>query len=77
MPSVYAAPPEFVHAPLRLSETALRTQSALTVYPTDRGTLAALNAYGHDYPLFRMDAESHPVGVEVNSQGSHEATPGR
>jgi len=53
MPSVYAAPSEFVHAPFCLSETALRTRSALTVDPTDRGTLAAFNAYGHDYPLFR------------------------
>ena len=27
--------------------------------------------------LFRMDAESQPEGLEVNSQGSQEATPGK
>jgi len=27
--------------------------------------------------LFRLEAESHPEGVKVNSQGWHEATPGR
>ena len=34
---------------LSRSEKALRTWSELAVDPTDLGTLAALNAYGHDY----------------------------
>ena len=34
---------------LALSEQALRTWSARVVDPTDLGTLAGLNAYGHDY----------------------------
>ena len=29
------------------------------------------------YHSFRMDAEYQPEGLEVNSQGSHEATPGK
>jgi len=52
----------------RLSETALRTWAALTVDPTDLGTLAALNAYGHDYLrglAWQIFLESQVCGFSV------------
>jgi len=53
---------------LRLSDTALRTWSGLVVDPTDRGTLAALNAYGHDYLrglAWQLFLESQMCGFSV------------
>ena len=53
---------------LSLSEKALRTWAELVVDPTDRGTLAGLNAYGHDYLrglAWRVYLESQFYGFSV------------
>jgi len=62
---------------VRRSETALRTWSELVVDPTDLGTLAALNAYGHDYLRglawqIYLESQSFRIQLMTNEQKDFE-----